>query len=170
MKHIKEARRRRCCHPTLPPERTRAHRDHFGQEPRHALPAVGGTVRRRPSPPFAPAAARPRPNQAAGGARANTVGRFHPAHKPGPRPLPPPERPSPVAHGRPPAGHRTPPARRSPSHRRSAGTCCGPPASLGGAGDHHRDSHRDELAQQQFAAEQPSTHHRDRHRSAAQQV
>ena len=130
-------------------------------------------MRYRSGGPFADAVAAvragrrpPRPNQAAGGARATPAAIPSGTHNPGRGRghHPSARRPSRTADYR-----RSPhPARAPHLLIRSAGTALGR-RRPGRAGDHHRDSHRDELAQQQFAAATLRTH-RDRHRSATQQV
>ncbi len=130
-------------------------------------------MRYRSGGPFADAVAAvragrrpPRPNQAAGGGPrhpgGHSVGLADPGrgrgHHPGAR------RPSRTAD------HRRSPHPAAAAHLlvRSARAAVGR-RGTGRAGDHHRDSHRDELARQQFAAATIRTH-RDRHRSATQQV
>ena len=130
-------------------------------------------MRYRSGGPFADAVAAvragrrpPRPNQAAGGARAT----------PAAIPSGSPTRAAAAATTRAPAARRVAADdRRSPhpaaaAHLlvRSARAAVGR-RGAGRAGDHHRDPHRDELARQQFAAATVRTH-RDRHRSTAQQV
>ena len=134
------------------------------KNPRHALPQRG-TVRRRcrrrsRRPP--PATAQPSRGRGTCHTGGHSIRHTNPGrgrcHHPSAR--------------RPPrtADHRRPPHPACAPHLliRSAGTAVGR-RRPGRAGDHHRDSHRDEFAQQQFAAATLHTH-RDRHRSTAQQV
>jgi len=152
MKHIKDPP------PPLPSDCRRTYGSSSRSpwsKPRHAIAA--GTVRRRVA---AVRAGRrpPRPNHAAAGNVPTAA--IPSAPKPGPRPLPHPSarRPSLTADHR-----RSPHPACGRTFSSGHGHFCGPPASLAPF-DHHRDSHRDELAQQQFSAATLHTP-RDRHRA-----